>query len=63
MYLFSNHINFINTEENVFTTITSELINNMIEEFTEFHKEDISILENKLQIKLTVEFGFVYEVS
>lgn len=65
MYLFSNLIseNEIDTNENVFTTLTSELINNMIADFSERHKEDIRLLENKINSKVKVEFGFVYEVS
>ena len=34
----------IDTDENVFTTLTPELINYMIAEFTEKHKEDIILL-------------------
>lgn len=65
MYLFSNTISEIDidTDENVFTILTPELINTMISEFTRKHKEDIILLEAKINAKLKVEFGFVYSVS
>ena len=65
MYLFSNTKSKtdIDTDENVFTTLTPELINDMIAEFIEKHKEDIILLEAKINSKVKVEFGFVYEVS
>ncbi len=65
MYLFSNKKSKtdINTDENVFTTLTPELINDMINKFTERHKEDIILLEAKINSKVKVEFGFVYAVS
>lgn len=65
MYLFSNTKSKtdIDTGENVFTTLTPELINDMIAEFTEKHKEDIILLEAKINLKVKVEFGFVYAVS
>lgn len=64
MYLFSNTSSEtdIDIDENVFTTITPELIDQMIAEFTEKHKEDILLLEAKINQKVKVEFGFVYEV-
>lgn len=64
MYLFSNTKSKtdINTDENVFTTLTTELINIMIAEFSEKHKEDIQLLEAKINSKVKVEFGFVYDV-
>lgn len=65
MYLFSNtHSKLkIITDENVFTTITPELMNNMITEFLEKHKEDIRLLETKIGSKVKVEFGFVYSAD
>jgi hypothetical protein len=65
MYLFSNSTSKtdINTKENVFTTITTELIKEMVDEFTEKHKEDILLLEAKINSKVKVEFGFVNHVS
>jgi uncharacterized Zn finger protein (UPF0148 family) len=65
MYLFSNTKSQtdIDTDENVFTTLTPELINDMINEFSEKHKEDIILLEAKINSKVKVEFGFVYAVS
>lgn len=65
MYLFSNTESKtdIDTDENVFTTLTPELISMMIAEFTEKHKEDIELLEAKIKSKVKVEFGFVYLVS
>lgn len=64
MYLFSNFKSKtdINTDENEFTTITPELINSMIADFSEKHKEDIRLLEVKLNTKVKVEFGFVLHV-
>ena len=64
MYLFSNTKSEmeIDTDENVFTTITPELISSMIAEFLEKHKEDIELLEAKINSKVKVEFGFVYDV-
>ncbi len=64
MYLFSNTASQtdIDTDENIFTTITPELINQMIDEFSEKHKEDVILLEAKINQKVKVEFGFVYEV-
>lgn len=64
MYLFSNysHHTDIDTEENVFTTITPELINEMITHFSEYHKDDIELLEAKIGQEVKVEFGFVYDV-
>lgn len=64
MYLFSNTKSEtdIDTDENVFTTLTPELISTMIAEFTEKHKEDIELLEAKIKAKVKVEFGFVYDV-
>lgn len=65
MYLFSNYYNEtdINTDENVFTTITPELISKMISAFSEKHKEDIELLEAKINSQVKVEFGFVYDVN
>ena len=65
MFLFSNYRmkTYIEVEENIFTTITHELIQEMIAEFTEKHKEDIILLEAKINSKVKVEFGFVYAVS
>lgn len=65
MYLFSNYQNEwdINTDENIFTTITPELIAKMIAEFSKKHKNDIQLLEAKIKSKVIVEFGFVYQVS
>jgi len=64
MYLFSNTKSKtkIDTDENVFTTLTPELMNTMIAEFSEKHKEDIRLLEAKINSKVKVEFGFVYDV-
>ncbi|MDH4127119.1 MAG: hypothetical protein OEV44_00085 [Spirochaetota bacterium] len=64
IYLFSNTKSKINidTNENVFTTLTPELMNAMIAEFSEKHKEDILLLEAKINSKVKVEFGFVYDV-
>lgn len=64
MFLFSNlAADFqIETDENVFTTLTTGLIQDMIAEFTETHKENIRLLEAKIKSKVKVEFGFVYEV-
>lgn len=64
MYLFSNTKSKtdIDTDENVFTTLTHELMNIMIAEFSEKHKEDIQLLEAKINLKVKVEFGFVYDV-
>ena len=65
MYLFSNTKSKtnINTDENVFTTLTPELMNTMIAEFSEKHKDDIHLLETKINSKIKVEFGFVYDVQ
>ena len=64
MYLFSGTKSEtdIYTDENVFTILTPELIKIMIVEFTEKHKVDISLLEVKINLKVKVEFGFVYAV-
>lgn len=64
MYLFSNtkSKSDIGTHVNVFKTITPELIDCLIAEFSDKHKEDIKILEAKTNSKLKVEFGFLYEV-
>lgn len=64
MYLFSNTKSKtdIDTSENVFTTLTTELMNSMMAEFAEKHKEDIQLLEAKINSKVKVEFGFVYDV-
>jgi len=64
MYLFSNSKNEteIDTNENVLTTITPEVVNKMILEFSEKHKNDIELLEAKIKSKVKVEFGFVYDV-
>ena len=37
-------------------------MNKMIDEFSEKHKEDIQRLETKINSKVKVEFGFVYDV-
>ena len=65
MYLFSNTKSKTNidTDENVFTTLTPELMNVMIAEFSEKHKDDIRLLEEKINSKVKVEFGFVYAVD
>ena len=65
MYLFSNTKSEtdIDTDENVFTILTPELISTMIAEFTKKHKKDIELLEAKIKAKVKVEFGFVYAVS
>ena len=65
MYLFSNYKNEydINTDENAFTVVTPELITSMITEFSEKHKDDIKLLEDKIKMNVVVEFGFLYEVS
>jgi uncharacterized Zn finger protein (UPF0148 family) len=65
MYLFSNTKSKtdIDTNENVFTVLTTELMNTMIAEFSEKHKEDIQLLEVKINSKVKVEFGFVYDVN
>ena len=64
MYIFSNIKSnlSINTSVNKFTTLTTELINTMIEDFKKMHKMDIEILEKYIGQKVCVEFGFVYEV-
>lgn len=63
MYLFSNFSskNKIDTEENIFTILTHKLIDTMIEEFYEKHENEIKLLEEKLNIKIPVEFGFLNE--
>lgn len=64
MYLLSNyemHVE-IDTSENVFTTITAELISTMIAEFTEQFKNEIKLLQEKIQLPIQVQFGFVYDV-
>lgn len=65
MYLFSNTKSKtdIDTDENVCTVLTQELIESMINEFKEKHAKDIEALEAKINQKVKVEFGFVYEVS
>jgi len=65
MYLFSNSKSKTNidTSENVFTTLTPDLMNTMITEFLEKHKDDILLLEAKINSKVKVEFGFVQGVS
>jgi len=64
MYLFSNTKSKtdIDTDENVFTVLTPDLMNTMIAEFSEKHNEDIQLLEAKINSKVKVEFGFVYDV-
>ena len=52
----------IDTDENIFTTLTPELMDIMISEFSHKHKEDIQLLEAKINSKVKVEFGFVYDV-
>ena len=38
-------------------------MNTMIAEFSEKHKDDIHLLETKINSKVKVEFGFVYDVQ
>ena len=64
IYLFSNTKSKtdIDTDENVFTILTPELMSTMIAEFSEKHKEDVQLLEAKINSKIKVEFGFMYDV-
>jgi len=64
MYIHSNLFSDseINTDENIYTEITPELISSEIMLFKDKHKKDIELLENKIHQKVTVEFGFVYHV-
>jgi hypothetical protein len=64
MYLFSNLYNCeIETEYNVFTTLTSKLIQEKINFFEKKHINDINLLKTKLNIDIKVEFGFVYYIE
>lgn len=65
MFLFSNtkSLTDIDTIENVFTLINSELINEMISDFKEKHKMDIMLLETKINQNVNIQFGFVYILS
>ena len=64
MYLFSNFRNTgeVNTQENTFTELTQQFIENSIEQFKKRHQSDIDILTKKLNTEIVVSFGFVYNV-
>jgi hypothetical protein len=63
MYLFSNLYDCgIETEENTFTTLTPELIQEKIHCFEAKHKNDIKLLAAKINAEIKVEFGFLYQV-
>ena len=62
MYLFSNTKSktVIDMDENIVIVLTTELMDTRITEFSEKHKEDIQLLEAKINSKVKVEFGFVF---
>ena len=65
MYLFSNihDIGFSNPYENEMQVLSEKEMNSCIEIFKEKHKTDIELLENRLNIKVKVEFGVMYHAS
>ncbi len=63
MYLFSNIEDCgIDTEVNVFSMISEDIIKDKIRLFETVHSEDIRLLEKKINTKVKVEFGFVYRI-
>lgn len=64
MYLWSNYQKGlkIDTDANIYTQITPELMSDMIDDFKNTHKEDILRLEARLNREINVEFGFLYHV-
>lgn len=61
MYVFSNCYNDYSIDVDNNAVITPELIEYNINFFSEEYKETIKILEEKLNLKINVQFGYFPE--